>query len=160
MNTQRAIEIARAIQRNVPAGNRSEREAALVELLEHGDKVHCPDLETSIRIVAANMHAAGKFYVEIAVDPKSKEVGYTFSPTPTPGTKRDPHDREYLREMAKLVSAKLPDDYGFIVLAMPFNGQGGNRLVYTSNIQRVDAIAMLKEFMLRCGAAEDWMRHL
>jgi hypothetical protein len=69
-------------------------------------------------------------------------------------------DREFLKEVAQQVKAKLPDNYGFIVLAAPFNGEGDNRLVYTSNIQRGDAIAMLKEWLLKCGAAEDWMKHI
>lgn len=69
-------------------------------------------------------------------------------------------DRQFLRETAELVKARLPDNYGFIVLAAPFNGEGDNRLVYTSNIQRGDAIAMLKEWLLKCGAAEDWMKHI
>lgn len=50
-------------------------------MAEHGDKVLCPDFETTVRMVAANIHAQGKFYIEIAVDPKTKEVGWTFEPT-------------------------------------------------------------------------------
>jgi hypothetical protein len=69
-------------------------------------------------------------------------------------------DRQFLRDTADLVKARLPDNYGFIVLAAPFNGEGDGRLVYTSNIQREDAIAMLKEWLLKCGASEDWMQHI
>jgi len=69
-------------------------------------------------------------------------------------------NREFLKNAAKAIEAKLPDNYGFILLAAPFNGEGDNRLVYTSNIQRADAIAMLKEWLLKCGAAEDWMKHI
>jgi hypothetical protein len=74
-------------------------------------------------------------------------------------------NRVFLRDMAEVVKSKLPDNYGFIVLAAPFNRddgapQGDNRLVYTSNIQRENAVALLKEFMLLAGAAEDWMKHI
>lgn len=54
---------------------------ALIALLDHGDKISTPDFETSVQMVAANIHAQGKFYIEIAVDPKTKEVGWTFEPT-------------------------------------------------------------------------------
>lgn len=69
-------------------------------------------------------------------------------------------DRDFLRDTAALVKARLPDNYGFLILASPFNGEGDKRLVYTSNIQRADAIAMLKEWLLKCGASEDWMQHI
>lgn len=69
-------------------------------------------------------------------------------------------DRQFLKDTADLVKARLPDNYGFIVLAAPFNGGGDARLVCTSNIRREDAIAMLKEWLLKCSAAEDWMKHI
>lgn len=69
-------------------------------------------------------------------------------------------NRQFLQETAEAVKAKLPDNYGFLLLAAPFDGQGDRRLVYTSNIRREDAIPMLKEFLLKCGAAEDWMKHI
>lgn len=69
-------------------------------------------------------------------------------------------DKQYLREAAGAVKEKLPDNYGFILLAFPFNGEGDNRLVYISNAQRTDALNAMKEWLLKCGAAEDWMRHI
>lgn len=69
-------------------------------------------------------------------------------------------NRAFLNDAAKAVTAKLPDNYGFILLAFPFNGEGDNRLVYTSNAQRADALNVLKEWMLKCGASEDWMQHI
>lgn len=68
-------------------------------------------------------------------------------------------DKEFLKRAAKRVELELPDGYGFVLLASPF-GDGEHRLVYTSNIQREDAIALLKEFLINAGAAEDWMKHL
>lgn len=69
-------------------------------------------------------------------------------------------DREYLREMARLLEAKLPDNHGFILLTFPFGDDPGNRLNYTSNARREDAINVLKEFLIQAGHAEDWMKHL
>lgn len=69
-------------------------------------------------------------------------------------------DKQYLRDAADAVKAKLPDNYGFILLAFPFNGEGDNRLVYISNAQRTDALNTMKEWLLKCGAAEDWMQHI
>lgn len=69
-------------------------------------------------------------------------------------------NRQFLQEAADAVKAKLPDNYGFIILATPFEGQGDKRLVYISNTNREDAINMLKEWLLKCGAAEDWMKHI
>ena len=69
-------------------------------------------------------------------------------------------DRQFIKEAASAAHAKLPDGYGFILLAMPYSKQGDGRLVYASNIERSAAIAALKEWLLKCGAAEDWMKHI
>ena len=69
-------------------------------------------------------------------------------------------DKQYLREAADAIKARLPDGFGFILLAFPFRGEGDKRLAYISNAQREDAIAALKEWLLKCGAAEDWMKHI
>ena len=68
-------------------------------------------------------------------------------------------DKDYLREMAKVLESKLPDNHGFLVLTFPF-GDNPGRLVYTANCNRADAINVLKEFLIRCGAEEDWMKHI
>lgn len=72
---------------------------------------------------------------------------------------KDPRSKDYLREMAKVVQAKLPDNFGFLLLAAPF-GAGPGRLVYTSTMNREDAIRLLKEWLLKAGGAEEWMKHL
>lgn len=69
-----------------------------------------------------------------------------------------PMDKEYLREMAKVVESKLPDNYGFIVFAFPF-GPGG-RMFYLSNAQRADAINALKEWLIQASGEEEWMKHI
>lgn len=69
-------------------------------------------------------------------------------------------NRQFIEDASRAIEAKLPDNYGFILLAFPFNGEGDGRLVYASNARREDAINMLKEWLLKCGAAEDWMKHI
>lgn len=70
-------------------------------------------------------------------------------------------DKEYLREMAEIVSQKLPDNHGFILLAFDFGvPTESSRLVYTSNANRSDAINVMKEFLIKAGHEEDWMRHI
>lgn len=69
-------------------------------------------------------------------------------------------DKEYLKEAARAVEAKLPDNHGFILLVAPFGSGPNNRLAYIASMQREDAINVMKEFLLKAGAAEDWMRHI
>lgn len=69
-------------------------------------------------------------------------------------------DREFVRLMAEAVQARIPDGYGFVVMAFPFGEGGTGRLVYASNAERADVVNLLKEWLIQCGAEEDWMRHL
>lgn len=67
-------------------------------------------------------------------------------------------DREYLREAAKAVEAKLPDAHGFILLCAA-HGEGG-RLFYISNMERKCAINVLKEWLIKASGEEEWMKHI
>lgn len=69
-------------------------------------------------------------------------------------------DKEYLKEAARAVEAKLPDNHGFILLVAPFGDGPDNRLTYIASMRREDAINVLKEFLLKAGAAEEWMKHI
>ena len=69
-------------------------------------------------------------------------------------------DKEYLKEAAKAVHAKLPDHEGFILMAIPFKGQGDNRLKYISNLDRADAINVIKEWLIQSSGEEEWMKHI
>lgn len=89
MNVPDALALARQLKARGPLSPQaSPYRHALLALLDHGDKVQCPDMDTCIRMVAAHIHERGKFYIEIAVDPQTKEVASTFEPTPpdNPGT--------------------------------------------------------------------------
>ena len=69
-------------------------------------------------------------------------------------------DKNYLRELARYIDSKLPDNHGFIMITFPFGGDPNSRVTYTSNACREDAINAMKEFIIRCGREEDWMKHL
>ncbi len=103
---------------------------------------------------AARIQASGKepeFELTYGVEGK-----HWFAIPPKP----KPLDREYLKLAAKEISARLPDNHGFILLAVPFGEQPDKRLTYISSLKREDAIIVLKEFLLNAGAAEDWMQHI
>lgn len=70
----------------------------------------------------------------------------------------NPNDKEWLREAANALQAKLPDNHGFLLLAAPYGDDG--RLYYCASMERADAINLLKEFLLKAGASEDWMKHI
>jgi hypothetical protein len=68
-------------------------------------------------------------------------------------------EKEYLQRAAEAVDAALPDHHGFILLAVPFEG-GDGRIKYVSSLKREDAILVLKEWLIKCGHEEDWMKHI
>jgi hypothetical protein len=69
-------------------------------------------------------------------------------------------DKEYLKEAAKAVEAKLPDNHGFILLVVPYGGASEHRLNYISSMRREDAINVLKEWLIKASGKEDWMKHI
>jgi len=72
-------------------------------------------------------------------------------------------DREFLQLAGDAVKAKLPDNWGFIILAAPITGsvsEEQQRTVYISNIRRESAVNMLKEWLIQASGPEDWMQHI
>ena len=66
--------------------------------------------------------------------------------------------RRRLNDIAHAVDERLPAHYGFIVLVAP---EGEESMCnYVSNLPRENAVNVLKEFLIRAGHAEDWMKHL
>lgn len=70
----------------------------------------------------------------------------------------NPMDKEYIRQIGKAVHDKLPDGYAFIVFAFPTMTKDA-RCLYISNAQRDDAVAALKEWLLKVSP-EEWLKHL
>lgn len=61
-------------------------------------------------------------------------------------------DKQYLKDICDLVKPRLPDGYGFIVFAFPF--ETGGRMFYASNAQRDDAVKALREWLTHAEAGE------
>ena len=64
-----------------------------------------------------------------------------------------------MQDLAKSVNEKLPKGFSFFLLVAP-NGQGNGRANYVSTMERKSALNSMKEFIIRCGHEEDWMKHL
>ena len=71
-----------------------------------------------------------------------------------------PLDKDYMKEAARALESKLPDNHGFILFVTSFNSTPNERLYYVSTICREDAIATVKEWLIKAGAEEDWMKHI
>lgn len=67
--------------------------------------------------------------------------------------------REAMQDIGKAVEYRLPAGTGFLVMTFPF-GEKPGRLDYISNGQRADVINIIKEWLIKCGASEDWMKHI
>lgn len=69
-----------------------------------------------------------------------------------------------MRDICHAIKERLPEDWGFIVMVTPFEKaiKKGHeaRLNYASNMERKQAINVLKEWLIKAGAAEDWMKRL
>lgn len=68
-------------------------------------------------------------------------------------------NKEYLQKCAEEVSARLPDNHGFVLLTMLFNTPDA-RMGYVSNCNREDAIAVVKEWLIQANGEEEWMKHI
>lgn len=68
-------------------------------------------------------------------------------------------DKEYLQLAAAAAKEKLPDNHGYILIVAPFN-QPSSPIRYAGNINREDAITILKALLYAAGSKEDWMKHV
>ena len=77
--------------------------------------------------------------------------------------------RRRLNDIAHAVEERLPEGFGFMIMVFPFEGtkaeqppgrQGQPMLNYVSNAKREQVINLMKEWLIKCGAAEDWMKHI
>lgn len=67
--------------------------------------------------------------------------------------------RDQLQAAAHAVANIIPDHKGFILLVAPYgNGESNDRAEYVSNVNREDAIKILKTLLFRWGQNEEWMR--
>lgn len=67
-------------------------------------------------------------------------------------------DKAYMQRAGEEIKKHLPDGCGFILLVAE-HGEGG-RLNYTADVDRQDAIKVIKEFLFHVGESENWMKHI
>lgn len=75
----------------------------------------------------------------------------------TPEQQADVRGR--MQDIGHAVDERLPEGFGFFVLVAPFNDPAGHSN-YVSNITRETAIHLIKEWLIKAGAEEDWMKHI
>ena len=77
-------------------------------------------------------------------------------PNPTgvpPEGPKDANTRDQMQEICREIDNRLPDGWGYVVLAFPFGDKLG-RLNYASNGDRRDVIKLLKEFLYKAKKNE------
>lgn len=62
-----------------------------------------------------------------------------------------------LQAAARAAHGQLPDHCGFILIVLPV-GREDAMAQYVANVQRQDAVKVLKEILFRWGIDEDWMK--
>jgi hypothetical protein len=82
-----AKEFAVEIRSQLPIGNLDRKIWPLVAAAikrAHSERF-IPDFETCVKQICAHLDQQGKTYVEIAIDPKTKEIGWSFTATLSEG---------------------------------------------------------------------------
>ena len=54
-----------------------------------------------------------------------------------------------MRNIAKNIDDRLPDGFGFVVLAFPFGDLEGSEIIYASNANREDIVKVMKEWIAK-----------
>ena len=67
-------------------------------------------------------------------------------------------DAEYMKRAAQEIEKQFPDNTGFILFVCPYGADQTMR--YTASIRREDAINVLKEWLIKAGGPEEWMKHI
>ncbi len=66
-----------------------------------------------------------------------------------------------LQKAARAVADIIPKEHGFIIITSPFRinpDDKSGRGYYVSNVDRGDAIAILKTLLFRWGVNDEWMK--
>jgi len=67
--------------------------------------------------------------------------------------------KEKMQELGKSIASQIPNGFGFFVFVFPFDKED-SRSNYCSNGTREDVLKMMKEFLIKAGHKEDWMKHI
>jgi hypothetical protein len=68
--------------------------------------------------------------------------------------------RHLMQDMGRAVRRILPHGWGFFLLTFRFGDVDDSRCNYISDAKRQDVINVMKEWLIKAGAQEDWMKHL
>ena len=70
--------------------------------------------------------------------------------------------RDRMQDIASRIVERIPEGFTFMLFIAPSENATPNdgRANYISNMQRVDALNCMKEFIIKSGAEEDWMKHI
>lgn len=65
----------------------------------------------------------------------------------------------YIQLAATDLKKRLPDNHGFILLTVPTNNPNST-VRYISDLERKDAINLLKTWLIKASGEEVWMKHI
>ena len=60
---------------------------------------------------------------------------------------RDANTRSHLQEIAREIDERLPEGWGFVLMAFPFGEHEGRRLNYVANCKREDGLRVIREWL-------------
>lgn len=72
----------------------------------------------------------------------------------------NPDVSKRMQDIGRAIQWRLPERWGFFVMVFPFGEGEQNRCNYCSNAQREDVIKTIKEWLVRSGAEEEWMKDI
>lgn len=73
--------------------------------------------------------------------------------------KRHPKDKLFLQNAMKTTLKIIPDGSAAMIITKRC-GDGDHPVQYVGNLEREDAIKLLKELLFRWGEKEEWMTHI
>jgi hypothetical protein len=79
---------------------------------------------------------------------------------PNTGYMSDPATTKRMQDIARSVDWRLPRGWCFFVMIFPPSSGEKRPCNYASNARREDVIKAIKEWMVRGGAQENWMKDI
>jgi len=78
-----------------------------------------------------------------------------------PSDEEDAIVRASMQDLARGIKQALPPGWCFFLFAAPSHEHAKEgRANYVSTIERKSAINCMKEFIIKAGAGEEWMKHI
>jgi hypothetical protein len=77
----------------------------------------------------------------------------------TDNEKKDANTRTHLQKIAHSVNEQLPEGWGFILMAFPYDEPNG-RLNYVASCKREDGIKVVREWLKKQSNPDNFGKHL